>query len=115
MPSIFIYTADRLPRSSDGDLFLAALAEDGVQLAFHVSKNADMARRDMGLTTKNKHDKYEHHYGGDFTLVDLIELDDNQLSAHQQFKDAHGKLFSEIRAKQAKEDAAWMSKRGDQH
>jgi len=49
-------------------LSLAALAEDGHFLAYHMSSNDVWARLDMGLGTNNKHDLYHAHFPGGYIL-----------------------------------------------
>lgn len=85
MSKIYVYTADRFPQTADGDLVCVALAEDGTTLASHVSSNAGFARRDMGVDSIRKHDRYQKHYPEGYEVVDLIELSEEELDKHEDF------------------------------
>lgn len=98
MPNIYIYVADKLPRQDDGDLVCAALTDDGTLVAHHISSSADLARYDMGLTSGRKQDRYETHYPRGYSIVDLIDLSEDELAVHPQFSVAYARLHAALNA-----------------
>lgn len=60
-----------------GDLSVVALAEDGEQLAGHVSSSESYAKHDIGINSTWKHDKYKAHYPDGYELVWLTEEECN--------------------------------------
>lgn len=78
---IFIYAVDI---GTQGDVAAYALHEDGTALASHLCSNRIYARHDMGLTSSKKHQIYYEH-AGEFQLVDLVDLTDDELAKHPEF------------------------------
>jgi len=54
----------------DADVVGAAIAEDGTHVAGHLSSSLAWFRRDMGLTSTSKHDRYRAHYPDGYDLVE---------------------------------------------
>lgn len=49
-------------------LEVMAMAEDGHVLAEHISSNEYWAQKDIGLTSRKKHDNYNRHYPAGWAL-----------------------------------------------
>lgn len=86
MPKIFI-TAVQL---NSGSWVGGALAEDGIGLRQHISSNKLWCKSDMGLTmdTHVSHLDYRKYYPDGYTLVDLVDATDEELSSNQEYLDA---------------------------
>lgn len=58
---------------SNGEIVVAALAEDGTYLASHYCSDEGFIAHDMGLTSNWKHDAYRRHYPDGYELVYLSD------------------------------------------
>lgn len=67
MPKIYVFPSHPDPR---GDCAYFAVAEDGEELASHVSSGVGFGKMDMGLTMPNhsKHDIYKAKYPNGYEL-----------------------------------------------
>lgn len=67
MNKIYVFAAYKY---GTGDVGLVAVAEDGQQVAGHVSSSVDWGKRDMGLTPSCnwKHDLYAKKYPNGYEL-----------------------------------------------
>lgn len=66
MSKIFIWCS---PAGILNDVIGYALAEDGTDLAYHVSSNVSWCKHDMGITSDWHHEEYKKHYPDGFELV----------------------------------------------
>jgi hypothetical protein len=66
-PKIYVFPTHANPI---GDCGYMAVAEDGEEVAFHVSSSPEYGRLDMGVnpTSQRKHDLYRKKYPGGYTL-----------------------------------------------
>lgn len=62
----------------NGDVVACAIAEDGTQLARHVSSSESWAKSDIGLTSDRKHDLYQAHYPMGYKLVWVNEDEESE-------------------------------------
>lgn len=70
LPKIFVFP--EVPDREFGDCVYVAVAEDGAQLAWHVSSSEGFGKMDMGLTsgpTGAKHQAYRSKYPNGYDLV----------------------------------------------
>ncbi len=66
MNKIYVFKANRFGPT---DISCLAVADDGDELANHVSSNESFARFDMGVTSKNKHEIYKKKFPEGFEVI----------------------------------------------
>lgn len=66
-PKIYVFPVHAAPR---GDCQYIALAEDGEEIAWHVSSNEGFGKSDMGVSwpDSRKHEEYRKKYPGGYEL-----------------------------------------------
>ncbi len=65
MNKIYIFICRKF---DNGDVAALAVAEDGNEIAGHLSSTVDFAKFDMGITSKIKHEVYAEKYPAGYEL-----------------------------------------------
>lgn len=66
MSKVFVWCC---PSGIGSDVIGYALAEDGTDLAYHISSNESFSKHDMGVTSNWHHKEYKEHYPNGFEVV----------------------------------------------